>query len=124
MNPKCDISEDIFISGSYECTITICGYDNSTAQNYAKKLTESEYAKDYNINFVSLGKAPEKETPTGNINGDEEFNVADVVLFQKYLLGMPDTTLSDLKNADLCADGRLDTFDLCIMKKKLVEDLV
>ena len=61
---------------------------------------------------------------TGNINGDEEFNVADVALFQKYLLGMSNTTLSDWQNAGLCADDRLDVFDLCMMKRKLVEDFI
>ena len=117
LNHECDIFDDEYTASNNFNHFygTIYGYENSTAQAYAEK---------YGRNFESLGKAPEKETSTGDINGDGEFNVADVVLFQKYLLGMPDTTISDLKNADLCADGRLDTFDLCIMKKKLVEDLV
>ncbi len=91
---------------------TIYGYENSAAQEYAEK---------YNRKFVSLGEAPEQNTTIGDMNGDNEFNVADVVTFQQYLLGTSDTEVSDLKNADLNSDGLLDSFDLCLMKKKLIE---
>lgn len=120
LNPDCEIADDeSTISNGWDkknnnyFNGTIYGYENSTAQAYA----ESNFCK-----FESLGKAPEKVM--GDINDDGEFNVADVVLLNKYLLGISDTALSNLKNADLCADGRLDVFDLCMMKKKLVEDLI
>ena len=58
----------------------------------------------------------------GDVNSDKMFNVADVVTLQKWLLGKPNTVLMNWKAADLCTDGRLDVFDLCLMKNKLVKD--
>ena len=57
----------------------------------------------------------------GDVNVDGEFNVTDVVLLQKWLLGVSDITLDDWKAADLCKDDRLDVFDLCLMKRELVK---
>lgn len=61
-------------------------------------------------------------TVKGDINSDGKFNVADVVLLQKWLLAVPDVELADWKAGDLCEDGRLDVFDLCLMKRMLVEN--
>jgi hypothetical protein len=56
----------------------------------------------------------------GDVNMDGSFSVADVVLLQKWLLAVPDIHLSNWKVADICADGRLDVFDFCLMKRKLI----
>ena len=68
----------------------------------------------------------EKETAnsriTGDVNADGEFNVADVVLFQKWLLAVPDAKLECRENADLCEDGILNVFDLCMMKRKMISN--
>ncbi len=58
---------------------------------------------------------------TGNINGDETFGVADVVTLQKWLLGAADVEIWNGAQADYNLDGKLDVFDLCLMRKKLVE---
>lgn len=55
----------------------------------------------------------------GDVNGDGSFDIADVVLFHKWLLNSPEATLYNWTAADLCADGKLDVFDLCLMKRKL-----
>ncbi len=60
------------------------------------------------------------EVITGDVNADGEFNVADVVLFQKWLLAAPDTHLANWKAADYCADDNLNAFDLCMMKRALL----
>lgn len=60
--------------------------------------------------------------PKGDANADGEFNVADVVTLQKWLLAVPDTKLADWKSADLCSDNRLDVFDLCLMKRELLKN--
>ena len=59
---------------------------------------------------------------SGDLNADEVFNVSDVVLLQKWLLAVPDTHLANWKAADMCEDDRLDVFDLCMMKRALIED--
>ena len=62
-----------------------------------------------------------KFTPTGDLNGDGEFNVTDAVLLQKWLLGGNDTKLTGWKNADLNNDNVLDMFDFCLIKQKLLQ---
>lgn len=57
----------------------------------------------------------------GDVNSDGELNIADAVLLQKWLLAFPDTNLPDWNRADLYRDGRLDIFDLCLMKKELID---
>lgn len=56
----------------------------------------------------------------GDVNADGVFDVADVVLLQKWLLAVPDTHLENWQTADLCKDNRLDVFDLCLMKRELI----
>ncbi|HPY85061.1 MAG TPA: dockerin type I repeat-containing protein [Ruminococcus flavefaciens] len=59
----------------------------------------------------------------GDVNDDGEFNVADAVLLQKWLLAVPDTHLVDWKTADFCNDNKLDVFDLCLMKRELIKKI-
>lgn len=60
------------------------------------------------------------EYTMGDVNLDGEFNVTDAVLLQKWLLAVPDVELKCWKNADFYADGKLDVFDLCMMKNALI----
>ena len=60
------------------------------------------------------------ETVEGDLNADGKFSVADAVLLQKWLLGVPDIKLDNWKSADLYEDGKLDVFDLCLMKNMLI----
>ena len=102
-NPDCEIYD-------YRNTIPsdrIYGYQYSTAE---------EYAETYGITFIPIDTLPVK----GDVNADGIFNVSDVVALQKWLLAVPDATLADWKAADLCEDERLDVFDLCLMKRELL----
>jgi hypothetical protein len=60
------------------------------------------------------------ERRMGDVNADGKFDIADVVLLQKWLLAVPDTKLADWKAANYYNDNRLDVFDLCLMKRKLI----
>lgn len=60
-------------------------------------------------------------TISGDVNNDGIFNITDALILQRWLLGMPDTTLEILENGDLYDDGILNVFDLCIMKKMLIQ---
>ena len=55
-----------------------------------------------------------------DVNADGAFTEEDVMLLQKWLLGMPDTQLADWETGDLCADGVLNGADLSCMKQKLM----
>lgn len=73
-----------------------------------------------NESYPDDGWAVIPETIMGDVNGDGKFNVADLVLFNKWLLGVPDTELPNGKAANLCDDDRLDVFDLTLMRKLLI----
>ncbi|MDE6777514.1 MAG: leucine-rich repeat protein, partial [Oscillospiraceae bacterium] len=95
-NPECEIYDDTICK-----TTTIYGYDDSTAQAYAEK---------YDINFISLGTAPEKsntdiEILTGDANQDGEFNLLDIIALQKWLLGTCD--LPNWQAIDFNQDGMI-----------------
>ena len=57
----------------------------------------------------------------GDVNADGEFNAADLVTLNKWISCRDGSELADWKAGDLCEDGRIDIFDLCIMRKELVE---
>ncbi len=57
----------------------------------------------------------------GDVNADGEFSVADVVMMQRWLLGSGNIT--DQPAGDVCEDGVIDIFDLCLMKKMLAAKL-
>ncbi len=55
----------------------------------------------------------------GDVNADGEFNVADLVMIQKWLLG--NGTLTDWKAGDLNKDNVIDIFDLCMIRKMFLK---
>ncbi len=77
-----------------------------------------EFKYEISTNRLSIYSA--NDVRTGDCNGDGNFDVADIVLLQKWLLAVPNTHLADWKAADLCEDGRLNIFDLCMMKHLLL----
>ncbi len=61
----------------------------------------------------------QSESVTGDVNSDGEFTVSDVIQMQKWLLGMDD--LTNWKSGDLYENGMIDVFDLCLMKRMLIQ---
>ena len=55
----------------------------------------------------------------GDINGDGIFNIADVLILQKYLLC--EIELDNPENADFYPDNIINSFDLCCMKSALLK---
>lgn len=56
----------------------------------------------------------------GDANNDGKVTVADAVMLQKWLLGAS-TELTCWQNVDLCEDGQIDVFDLCLLKRLLLQ---
>ena len=56
----------------------------------------------------------------GDVNADGILSIADIVLFQKWLLAASEIKLPKWRAADLCKDDKLDSFDLYLMKKELL----
>lgn len=59
------------------------------------------------------------ETTQGDVNADGAFDVADVVMIQKWLL--QEGNLTDWNAGDLCKDGKIDILDLCLMRRVLID---
>lgn len=93
----------------------------SKVKNYTIISDEPSVVRNDNNSYDVVFKL--KFTPTGDVNDDGEFNVADAVLLQKWLLAVPDTHLVDWKAADFCNDNKLDVFDLCLMKRELIKKI-
>ena len=55
-----------------------------------------------------------------DLNCDSEFTIADIILLQKWLHAVPDTTLPYWQAGDLDADQVLDVFDLALLKRALL----
>ncbi len=92
--------------------ITDLHYDRSTYEMTDPLLNEQLLA----VRDKYLPKAVE-----GDVNGDGAFTTMDIITLQKWLLAVPDIALSDRNAADLCTDGRLNVFDLCAMKRKILQ---
>lgn len=57
----------------------------------------------------------------GDVNLDGEVTVSDVVMLQKWLVNSGDLTC--WQNADLCEDDVINVFDLCLLKRKDIENM-
>lgn len=69
-----------------------------------------------------LEAAAEVKTPeriTGDVNADGSFDVADIVMLEKYILGAG--TLTDWLAGDLYNDGVIDVFDKIKMRKEIIK---
>ncbi|MDE6776089.1 MAG: cellulase family glycosylhydrolase [Ruminococcus sp.] len=72
--------------------------------------------------LMSVKSEEDKKEPVqGDVNNDGEFSIADVVMLQNWLLSSED--IINWQAGDLCSDGRIDTFDFCLMRDKLVKSL-
>lgn len=56
-----------------------------------------------------------------DINHDSEFNIADLVMIQRYILGASPLTLFQSYRADINGDGRVDTFDIVSFRRAILE---
>ena len=106
--------------GKFDENATIClamyDADNSLAKG------KNPTVKFDNKNTLSTSRLElvESDYVCGDVNSDGVFNIADVVTLQKWLSAVPDTTLKNWKAADLCNDNVLNIFDICLMKRKLI----
>ena len=72
-------------------------------------------------NYIVFASTSLPAAIKGDVNADGKFDITDVVLMQKWILAVPDVKLADWKAGDLYEDGILNVFDLCLMKRMLIE---
>ena len=108
-------------------TVTVAEDNGVTFDLYSKKVKKGDTitlgANGQSSGVVNYIVIAAVSSVRGDVNADGKFNISDVLLFQEWLLAVPDTTLADWKAGDLCEDGRLDIFDLCLMKRELLKQI-
>jgi hypothetical protein len=113
-------------SGEYpaDCPVTLTAVPDKGASftGWSGGITGNERTV-----TVTLGEAMtitasfgEKKAVRGDVNEDGECNAADLVLLQKWLLGKPDSKLTDWEAGDFNSNKKLDAFDLAHMRKEIV----
>ncbi len=98
--------EEPLVIANEDCIIK--GYYNTEAHSYALAN---------NHRFVPLD-----EIEYGDINNDGATSVADAVVLSKWLMGSLDIQLDNWTAADFYKDGKLDVFDLCLLKTELLNE--
>lgn len=93
-----------------------------TREDVESIISSGNTNSDPEMGFIYDGYSPQG-TPflKGDCNDDGECSVADAVTLQKWLLGNSDTELANWRNADLVEDRKLDVFDLCMLRRRLIE---
>ncbi len=92
-------------------------FDNTKAGTYTIYVMYGNAKDSFTVDVL------DNKPASGDVNNDGNFVVSDVVLLQKYLIDVTDTSFVDWQAADFYKDGRLDVFDLVLMKRALVEQL-
>lgn len=113
-------SEFTYTVGGLKPTTETTTEQTTTTETTTSAETTTTYTTTISETETTTGTTETSDFLRGDCNHDGSFNVSDVVLLQKWLLAVPDTHLADWKAADLCEDGRLDVFDLCLMKRELL----
>ena len=82
------------------------GEDDVISVEYTQVQVVYEYKKDI-------------DSVRGDVNADGTFSIADIIMLQKWLVGSGNIT--DMKAGDLYEDGKINIFDLSMMKQELIE---
>ena len=110
----------------YDYVINRCVFPVFLPEYYDKYIGEGTIRLkeiDHEKKTITL-EAVAEDAPTlsGDVNKDGEISVADAVMLQKWLMNAADAELGDWTAADLNGNGRLDAFDMCLMRKLLSQE--
>ena len=99
---------------------TVYGTPGSEAETYAN-ANEFEFKDVKTYNKAAILK---QRTKLGDVNMDGIISIADAVKLQQWLLGNPSGSVGIYgPNMDLTQDGRVDAFDMILMRRKLIESM-
>ena len=65
---------------------------------------------------------PECKYKMGDVNADGNISIADLVSLQNFILGRSDIGKEHWVLSDVCHDGKINTFDMVMLRKKLIEN--
>lgn len=112
-NPECSIAVGTVPTLTQKCVI------------FAPYRSEAQlFAEEWGYTFEVL--KPDVEPPgplvfPGDVNIDNNLTVMDVVLLQKWLLGLNPQGIKRLSSADMNNDDIIDVIDLVLVKRALLE---
>ncbi len=109
-----------FISGNADIT-----YTETQTKNIQISKNENGLITLYELVEISGRLTPPvsiRSCIRGDVNGDGIFSISDAVILQKWLLSVPDAQIPIWQTADFISDCKLDVFDLCMMKKSLINE--
>ena len=94
--------------------------DASGLQIYVETYnTTTDFSIDEAIGAPAGAFSGDSAETAGDVNNDGKFDVADVVLMQRYLLNDPDAKLANWKSGDFFKDILFDVSDLSLMIQML-----
>lgn len=110
---------DYYSFSDIEARANITVYGSKADWDKVDKNADDRFLNNASYTFDE-SFVPPAEDVEGDINKDGEFNTADLLLLNKWLLGTPDTELKDWKAGDFTKDEVLDIYDLVMMRKALI----
>ncbi len=114
------IEEEIPQTTTATTTTTV---DTTTTTTTAATTTTTT-ATTVETTTVTTEKPTEDVVPEfvkGDANGDGKMTIADAVSLTNWIMGVSDAKLENSEAADLCKDGKIDVFDLCLLREELVK---
>lgn len=142
-NTVTKISSDAF---SNPGSVTIYGEEGSFAQSYAAEngfefrpseeygredttdtdtSTDSDTSTDTSTDSdTDTDTSTDSDTPSdavkGDVNGDGEVSIMDVVLSRACIVGNSELSAEQIKSGDMSGDGKLDIIDIVMMRSLIV----
>ncbi len=113
------IEEEIPQTTTATTTATVDTTTTTTASS-----TTTTTATTVETTTVTTEKTTEDIVPEivkGDANGDGKMTIADAVSLSNWIMGVSDAKLENSEAADLCKDGKIDVFDLCLLREELVK---
>ncbi len=105
-------------SGTVKVTFKQC---QDWEDGYVDNTTVKYYSVDGDGNITEIDENEFTPLNMGDCNLDGKVGISDVVMLQKWLMGSGE--LDCWQNADFNNDNKVDIFDLCLMKKALLEQI-
>ncbi len=99
-------------------TTTASETTTTTETTITTTATESSTILSTTTTNATTTTVTDKPAISGDLNADGDFSIADIVMFQKWLLKAGDIT--DRKAADINSDGSLNVFDMLLLKRQII----
>lgn len=128
---NCNVLYEVIVPGNPTIASNAFGFINNTKVNPDFLLVGESgssvqtYADKYKVAFqdvstFNLDERRQNRNTPGDVDGNSIISAADAVKLQSWILGKQ-TTGTVGANMDLNGDGRADSFDLVLLKQKIIE---